>query len=67
MAGDGTDTDAAFEDEVEQTLTIREYMDGIEAEELVITRPTLPISAHVFFNLTSIWRRRSVSSVCVKP
>jgi hypothetical protein len=51
MAGDGTDTDAAFEDEVEQTLTIREYMDGIEAEELVITRPTLPISAHFFLIL----------------
>jgi hypothetical protein len=51
MAGDGTKTDAAFEDEVEPTLTIREYMDGIEAEELVITRPTLPISAHVFLIL----------------
>ncbi|KAM0906184.1 hypothetical protein ACQ4PT_016878 [Festuca glaucescens] len=32
MAADGTD--AAFEDEVEPTVTIREYMDGIEAEEL---------------------------------
>ena len=32
MAGDGTD--AAFEDEVEPTVTISEYMDGIEAEEL---------------------------------
>ncbi|XP_044438466.1 putative E3 ubiquitin-protein ligase UBR7 isoform X1 [Triticum aestivum] len=32
MAGDGTD--AAFVDEVEPTVTISEYMDGIEAEEL---------------------------------
>lgn len=32
MAADGAD--AAFEDEVEPTVTIREYMDGIEAEEL---------------------------------
>jgi len=32
MAAEGTD--AVFEDEVEQTVTIREYMDGIEAEEL---------------------------------
>ncbi|XP_044955946.1 putative E3 ubiquitin-protein ligase UBR7 isoform X1 [Hordeum vulgare subsp. vulgare] len=32
MAGDGID--AAFEDEVEPTVTIGEYLDGIEAEEL---------------------------------
>ncbi|KQK18096.1 putative E3 ubiquitin-protein ligase UBR7 [Brachypodium distachyon] len=32
MAGDGSDT--AFPDEAEQTVTLNEYIDGIEAEEL---------------------------------
>jgi hypothetical protein len=59
MAADGTD--AAFDDEVEPTVTIREYMDGIEAEELVTPRyPAHP----PFFSSRS---GSALSPVCLKP
>jgi hypothetical protein len=51
MAGDGGD---AFADEAEPTVTIEEYIEGIEADELVPplspTHPSIqPISVGVWF------------------